>query len=114
MTLRRPEDRSIVQWCFEGLNLKTVVLLIISLCGCYYTMGTRVTVIESDKKADKTETDRRFDDVGRQLDLQRDAIKSKLDKDTYEADQRRLAEELTAIRDTTGRIEEILMERQRK
>ncbi len=107
MTLRRPEEKTLAQWCFEGLNLKTVILMVVSICACYYTTGTRVTVIEAGSK----ETDRRFDDTTRRLDAQRDMIKSKVDKDTYDMDQKRLAEELAAIRDSEGRIEDILMER---
>lgn len=110
MTFAKPEDKTIMEWATEGLNLKTVVLMVAFVVGLYYALGTRVTVLEVDKPT----YSQRFDETTKAIENQNQEIQKKVDKDTYESDQRRLAEELTAIQESEGRIESALIDQHRK
>jgi hypothetical protein len=106
MTFRRPADMSFYDWLTQGLNLKTVFVFVGLLIGAHYSQGNRITVVEQRYPT----LDKRVDDVQHILDHQRDEIAAKVDRETYEDDQKQRAEQLQAIQDSLGRIETILME----
>ena len=110
MTLRKPDDVGTLRWLTNGIDFKTLIAAGVFVFGASYSLATRVTVIEQDKP----ETNRRFEETARRLDEQRDQLKDKVDKQTYDMDQRKLSDELTAIRESQGRIEDILMEKHGK
>jgi hypothetical protein len=106
MTFRKPADVSFYHWLTQGLNLKTVFVFVGLLIGAHYAQGNRITVVEQQYPT----LDKRMDDVQHMLDQQRGEIAAKVDRQTYEDDQKRLAEQQQAIEDSLGRIETILME----
>jgi hypothetical protein len=107
VTLRRPENMSVYQWMVDGLSLKTVILLISVVIGAHYAESSRITVVEQRTP----DISRRLDETQRMIEDQRNDIKSKVDRDTYENDERKLQGQLTAIQDSQGRIESALMEK---
>lgn len=100
MTLRAPEEKSVLNWAFEGLNLKSIVLYTVLLCSGFYSL-----------KSQQVEADAKIDDVIRRQEKQSEAIKGKVDKDAYVIALQEISDELKAIRDGQGRMETILMER---
>jgi uncharacterized protein YlxW (UPF0749 family) len=107
VTMRRPEGFNLWQWAIEGVSLKTVFVVIGMMVTSHYAMQTRVTLVEQQQP----EMNRRFDEMTKQLDEQRDALKAKVDQETYDRDQRKLSEQLGSIQASVGNIETILMEK---
>jgi hypothetical protein len=109
VTLQKPDDMNFYRWMMRGINLKTIIVFTCVVVGAHYAESTRITVIEQ-KAPDIT---KRLDDTQRMIEDQRNDIKQKVDRDTYENDQRKLQEQLTAIQDSQGRIESALMDGKR-
>lgn len=109
MTIRKPDDMPVYRWLMDGVNFKTIIITLGIVIGAHYTQGDRITVVEQRQP----EFVRRLDDTQKMIEEQRDDIKAKVDRDTYDADQRKLQDELTAIQDSQGRIETILMDQKK-
>jgi tRNA U34 5-carboxymethylaminomethyl modifying GTPase MnmE/TrmE len=104
--MRKPEGLNVWQWAMKDVSVKTIVVVIGLMVSSHYATQTRVTLVEQKQP----ENDRRFDEVTRQLNQQRDEIKGKVDFQTYEIDQQKIAASLAAIEASVNNIETILME----
>lgn len=105
MTYQKPEDKTIKQWLSEGLNLKTVLAIafavISTLVGAHYAMGTKITIVDGRTGALEQKTD----SLQKQLDYQRDVIDTKVSTAEFLAMQKRIDDNIAAIRDSQERIE---------
>jgi septal ring factor EnvC (AmiA/AmiB activator) len=112
MTLRKPDEISTLRWIVSGFNFKTLVTAIVLVVSAHYVQSNRITVIEQVAPAIRD----RMADIEKRQAEQRDQLQqirdSKVDLTRYDQDQRRLADDLRAIRDSEGRIETILMQPQ--
>jgi hypothetical protein len=99
----------VYKWLVDGLSLKNVVVTVFIVVGLHYTQDSRITVVEQHEP----EFARRLDDTQKAIDAQTADIKSKVDRDTYDADQRKLQDELSQIQESEGRIESILMDQKK-
>jgi hypothetical protein len=103
VTIRAPEKNSFVNWALEGLNLKTIVLYTIALCGSYYSLSSK-----------QASADTRMHDIERRQDKQSDTLKGKVEKDSLDIALQGIRAELSAISESQGRMETILMEQRDK
>ena len=113
MTLQKPEDKTIKQWLSEGLTLKTVLVALFTVCsvlvGSHYAMGTKITIVDGRLGADE----QRVDSIQKQLDLQRDEIRTKVSEEEFLADQKRLADDIAAIRESQEHMYAFIVEKRR-
>jgi hypothetical protein len=111
MTVSRPEDKTIKQWLTEGLTLKTVVVASFTvssiLVGSHYAMGTKIAVVDNRIGANEL----RVDSLQKQLDLQRDEIKTKVSAEEYLANQKQLEDDIKAIRESQEQMYTLIVER---
>jgi hypothetical protein len=106
MTMRRPESTAVAGWLFDGLNAKNVIVMVVLVVTAHYAQGARIGGAEDHVQ----ELTHRIDETQTRIDVLREDVSSKVDRDTYNADQLKLANEFTAIEASQGRIETILME----
>jgi len=111
MTYQKPEDKTIKQWLSEGLNLKTVLMACFALSsvliGSHYAMGTKITIVDDRIGANE----QRVDSLQKQLDLQRDEIKTKVSEEEFLATQKRLDDNISAIRESQEHMYAFLVEK---
>lgn len=98
--MHRPAGFSIARWAFDGLNLKTIVLLTIAAVGPFFSLRSDVRVLAKQNE-----------EVERRLEVQRELVRSKLDKETYRAEQHQTAQDIGEIKRSLNTIQQILMER---
>ena len=113
MTYQKPEDKTIKEWLSEGLNLKTVLAItfavISTFVGAHYAMGTKITIVDGRTGALEQKTD----SLQKQLDYERDVIDTKVSTAEFLAMQKRIDDNIAAIRDSQERIEMWQVEKHR-
>lgn len=113
MTYQKPEDKTMKQWLSEGLNLKTVLTItfaiMTTLIGAHYAMGTKITIVDGRTGA----LEQRTDSLQKQLDYQRDQIDTKVSKEEFLATEKRLDDNIAAIRESQERTELFLQDRRK-
>jgi len=113
MTYQKPEDKTIKQWLSEGLNLKTVLVIVFAitstLVGAHYAMGTKITIVDGRTGV----LEQRTDSIQKQLDLQRNEIDTKVSKEELLFTQKRLDDNIAAIRESQEHMYTFLVEKHR-
>ena len=110
MTMLRPERLTAAQWLLKDLSLKTIIVSVLAISAFVWRHANQITVVSAKTDQRFTEEDRRDNELQRRLDSQRDAIKAKVDKETYEADRARLSEQLQSIQLSLNTIQAALMQ----
>jgi len=110
MTMRRPDVVTVGQWLLKDFSLKTIVVSVLAIAAFAYRHANQISVVQAttnQRFADQAHLD---EDLQKRLDAQREGIRAKVDKETYEADRARLSEQLQGIQLSLNTIQQVLMQ----
>lgn len=100
MTLRKPEDISVVSWILGDIKPGHLLIAIMTCMGAYFGVQNQV----SELRAGQANQAKQIEQLNARMAL-------KLDKEVYEPQQQEMQIQLKGISDTVERIEQDLIER---
>jgi hypothetical protein len=103
MTLRKPDDVSVVRWLLGDIKPAHLLMAAATCLGSYYGVQTQMAVMQQKQL-----------EQGRQIEALNAGLALKLDKEVYETQQQATNIQLKGISDTVDRIEQFLMDHPRK